>query len=66
MNLVETLFFAILSAGLVALGYVLSKWLGTAGWLIGGVPVVLFWSWQLFVGWRALIREMRSKAKSKD
>ena len=44
MNVIELLFFVVLSAGLLAVGHLLSlKW-GTAGLLVGFVPVGLFWS----------------------
>jgi len=47
MNVFELVTFVVLSGGLLALGEFLSRKWGTAGWLVGVVPVGLFWIWVL-------------------
>jgi hypothetical protein len=72
MNLIEGLMFMILSGLVLAVGHILAgKW-ETVGWLIGGVPVGLFWSWVMFCHARSVWRESRqskrrpSKSKSRS
>ena len=60
MNLIELLLFMGLSAGLLALGYVLSERWGTAGWLVGVVPVGLGWAWLMFGTVRGTITQVRN------
>jgi hypothetical protein len=50
MTLIETLIFMILSAALLVLGHFLVGRWGSVGWLIGGVPVGLFWTRVLLFG----------------
>ena len=59
MNFIETLIFMILSGVVLAVGHVLAgKW-ETVGWLIGGAPVALFWSYVMFATVRRVSRESR-------
>jgi hypothetical protein len=59
MTLIEALIFVILSGVLLAVGpFLAGKW-GTVGWLIGGVPVGLFWSWVMFGAARSIVIEFR-------
>jgi len=59
MNLIETLIFIILSGAVLALGHFLAgKW-GAVGWLIGGVPVGLFWACMLFFTARSVFIQFR-------
>ncbi len=48
MTLIELLVFVALSLLLMTAGRILAKFLGTAGWLIGVVPVGVFWAWVVF------------------
>ena len=43
MTLVEMLVFIVLSLALLAMGRFLSRIWGTAGWLVGVLPVGIFW-----------------------
>ena len=56
MNVIETLVFVFLSAALVLLGRFLSGIWGTVGWLIGVMPVGLFWAWVVFCNLRIVFR----------
>jgi hypothetical protein len=59
MTLIETLVFMILSGALVALGHFLAgKW-GSVAWLIGGVPVALFWALVMFGTARSVFIQFR-------
>jgi len=58
MNLFEMLAFMILSAAMLALGHFLSGRWGTAGWLVGVVPVGVFWAYVLFSTIKATIMEL--------
>jgi hypothetical protein len=59
MNLFELLFFMALSAGLLALGHFLSRFWGTAGWLVGVVPVGIGWAWLLVGTIRGILAQVR-------
>jgi hypothetical protein len=65
MNIFELLIFALLSAALLALGQFLSKRWGTAGWLVGIVPVALGWIWVLFGAARGLITDLNYSVMSR-
>jgi len=65
MNLFELLFFMVLSACLLALGHLLSKYWGTTGWLVGFVPVGLGWAWLLFGAIRGTHAEVRNSLSSR-
>jgi hypothetical protein len=59
MNFIELLIFMILSGLLLAAGHIVAgKW-EAVGWLIGGVPVGLFWSWVLVCFARSALMEFR-------
>jgi hypothetical protein len=61
MNLIETLVFATLTVGLIALGHFLSiKW-GTAGWLVCVVPVGLFWAWVMLATIRGTFKLLQHR-----
>jgi hypothetical protein len=60
MNLIEALLFMVLSAGLLALGHFLSGRWGTVGWLIGVVPVGMFWTWVLIGTMTGIIKNFKS------
>lgn len=65
MNVIEVLLFALLSGGLLALGHFLSlKW-GTAGLLVGAVPVGLFWSFVLVGSIRGTFIKVRHSLTSR-
>jgi hypothetical protein len=65
MNIFELLIFALLSAILLALGEFLSKRLGTAGWLVGIVPVAMGWTWVLFGAIRGAIADLKHSVSSR-
>jgi hypothetical protein len=59
MSLIEMLTFMVLSGLLLAMSHLLAgKW-GTVGWLVGGVPAGLFWSWVMFSIARGVVTEFR-------
>jgi len=65
MNLIEAVVFMALSAGLLALGRFLSgKW-RTGGWLIGVVPVGLFWTWVLIGALKGTLTAVRHSLSSR-
>jgi hypothetical protein len=65
MNIFELLIFALLSAALLALGQFLSKRWGTAGWLVGIVPVALCWIWVLLGAIRGAITDFKYSVMSR-
>ena len=65
MNIFELLIFALLSAALLALGQLLSKRWGTAGWLVGIVPVAFGWIWVLLGAVRGLITDFKYSVMSR-
>ena len=65
MNVFELLIFVVLSGGLLALGQFLSRKWGTAGWLVGVVPVGLFWIWVLSGAVRGAITAFRYSLSSR-
>jgi hypothetical protein len=58
MNLIELLIFIAISGALLALGRCLAGLWGTVGWLIGIVPVGLFWAWVVFCNVRLVFRTL--------
>jgi hypothetical protein len=65
MNIFELLIFALLSAVLLALGQFLSKRWGTAGWLVGIVPVAFGWIWLLLGVVRGTIADFKNSFGSR-
>jgi len=65
VTLIELLFFMVLSAGLLGLGYFLSNFLGIAGWLVGAIPVGLFWAWFAACSVRGAITQVRQSLSSR-
>jgi hypothetical protein len=65
MTIFELLIFAFLSAVLLAFGQFLSRKWGTAGWLVGIVPVVLGWIWVLFGAIRGEIADFKQRFASR-
>jgi hypothetical protein len=66
VNLIEALIFVVLSGALLVLGRFLSGILGTVGWLIGAVPVGLFWAWVLFCNFRIVFRTVFASLHRQD
>ena len=65
MTLLEALTFLVLSVGLVLVGWLLSGRFGTAGWLVGVVPVGAFWTWVLLGAINATVREFKYSLMSR-
>jgi hypothetical protein len=55
MNVIEMFVILLISAALVAIGELLSHWLGVFGLLITAVPVGLFWAYFFFASIRAAL-----------
>jgi hypothetical protein len=62
MNFIELLMFVLLSGILLALGRFLAGMWGPVGWLIGVVPVGMFWAWVLFCFLRCALSSVLRKA----
>jgi hypothetical protein len=64
MNLIELVVFIALSGALLALGRYLAGFLGSVGWLIGIVPVGLFWAWVGFCNATLILRTLLSSLRN--
>jgi len=58
MTIIELLGFIALSGALLVLGRILGGLWGTVGWLIGVVPVGLFWAWVVFCNLRIALKSV--------
>ncbi len=55
MNIIEMFVVLAVSVALLALGQLLSRWLGIFGWLICAGPVGVFWAYYFFAAIRSAL-----------